>query len=276
MLEIKNRGPYNQLLIISLISLTLLGGTIERIERELYGVKPGVHLEEMDISCYLPRELMPILEEMAARSQTFPIEPAFNKDGKIVSGADGSTLDVEATMDMVLAAPRGKRITPVYIKTPPGHNEKDLKGINQVIGRYATWDEGSQARKHNMNLACQTLNFSVVWPEETFSFNKVVGPPTEEYGYYAAPIMLDEEMVPGVGGGVCQVATTLYNAVKVAQLPVVERHVHSGKVYYVPEGLDAAIAYDYMDFKFKNNKRYPVVIKSYLGAHQIKVEILGK
>lgn len=272
-----NGHPSGKILFLMFfLGLALLGGVIERVERDLYGVKPGVFLEDIDFSCYLPREIMPILEETAAKSQTFPLEPSIDKNGRIIPGANGTTLDVETTMDKLLSAPKGRRIKPVYLETPPVHKESELEAINKVIGRYATSDEGFGARKHNMNLACQAIDFSVVWPGTIFSFNQVVGPTTASHGYYPAPVMLDEELVPGVGGGVCQVATTLYNAVRMAHLPVVERHVHSGKVYYVPDGLDAAIAYDYLDFKFKNNKKYPIVIRGHISSGRVNMEILGR
>ncbi|MGE5454685.1 MAG: VanW family protein [Methylocystaceae bacterium] len=270
------RPPAKLLVITTLLSLILFGGIMERWERDLYGAKPGVYLEEIEVGSYLPHELMPILEEKAAREQTMPVEPGIDKNGQIIRGEAGISIDVEATLERILAAAPGEHVSVIRIQASPRYSENDLIGLEQTWGKYSTWYRGSLARKSNVRLACQTINYTVLWPGQIFSFNQVVGPRTAEYGYHQAPVMLDEELVPGVGGGVCQVATTLYNAVRLSALPVLERHTHSGKVNYVAKGLDAAVADGYMDLKFKNNRSSPIIIRCYTTGGRITAAIIGR
>lgn len=264
------------LLICIFLSLALFGGIWDRAERYFYGVNPGVCLEDIDVGCYLPQELMPLLEEIAAREQTLPREPYLDKKGNLQPGKPGYTVDIEATLYTVLHAEDNTRVKLVRIETPPRHQDEELKHLNRTLGRFSTRYSSSPGRISNMRVACQAINYTVLWPGETFSFNQTVGPRTIHYGYHPAPIMLDEELVPGIGGGVCQVATTLYNAARLAKLPITERHRHSGPVKYVREGLDAAVAYDYMDLKFKNNLKHPVVIRCYVEGGRVNAVIQGR
>lgn len=109
-------------------------------------------------------------------------------------------------------------------------------------------------RQNNIGITCKTLSSKEVKPGETFSFCDTVGKATTEKGYKEADIYVDGKKEQGLGGGNCQVSTTLYNAVlQVPELEVVERHQHSGHVPYIQEGKDAAVSYGAYDFKFKNN-----------------------
>ena len=110
-------------------------------------------------------------------------------------------------------------------------------------------------RNNNIRLTCSVLNEHIVAPGETFSFTDLVGKSTYDKGYKQANVISnDGETIKGLGGGNCQVSSTLYNAVAaVPELEVIERHNHGAEVYYVPIGQDAAVAHGSIDFKFKNN-----------------------
>ena len=112
----------------------------------------------------------------------------------------------------------------------------------------------SEGRLTNIQITCRKLDGMIVNPGETFSFNDSTGPSLAEEGYQYAPVILDGETVEDLGGGNCQVSSTLYNAVlNVSSLDVIERHEHGKDVSYVPEGKDAAVSYGGYDFSFKNN-----------------------
>ena len=117
-------------------------------------------------------------------------------------------------------------------------------------------------RQHNLHLTCDTLNGTRIEPGETFSFCNTVGKATKEKGYEEADVYDSEgNVTKGLGGGNCQISSTLYNAVlAVPDLEVVERHEHSRKVTYVEKGKDAAVAYGSVDFRFKNNTGKPIRI----------------
>ena len=111
-----------------------------------------------------------------------------------------------------------------------------------------------EERQNNITITCKALNGKEIKAGETFSFCNTVGKSTTTKGYQKADIYVDGKKKQGLGGGNCQVSTTLYNAVlKISELEIVERHQHSGKVPYIKNGQDAAVAYGTYDFKFKNN-----------------------
>jgi len=136
-----------------------------------------------------------------------------------------------------------------------------------------------EERQNNISIACQTLSTKEVQPGETFSFCDTVGKATHAKGYEEADIYVAGKKEQGLGGGMCQVSTTLYNAVlQVPELEVVERHRHSGHVPYVQEGKDAAISYGAYDFKFKNNTSDVIKIvmentTDNINAKLIKIEV---
>jgi len=122
----------------------------------------------------------------------------------------------------------------------------------------------------------KSINNTLVWPGEVFSFNEATGPRTPERGYLPAPIILNGGFDVGYGGGVCQVSSTVYNAALLAKLPIIERHAHTKPVHYVPEGKDATVNYGYLDMKFMNNRDGPLIIKTTLQNGRIHVEFRGE
>lgn len=132
-----------------------------------------------------------------------------------------------------------------------------------------------EERQNNIGITCRTLSSKEIKPGETFSFCDTVGKSTTAKGYQEADIYVDGKKEQGLGGGNCQVSTTLYNAVlQVSGLEVVERHQHSGHVPYVGEGKDAAVAYGAYDFKFKNNTQNTIKIMMESTAENVTARLL--
>lgn len=146
--------------------------------------------------------------------------------------------------------------TNININTSPDiTNETTVtKQEVEIVNFSTTIYNKDEDRQNNITIACKTLSTKEIQPGETFSFCDTVGKATHAKGYEEADIYVDGKKEQGLGGGMCQVSTTLYNAVlQVPELEVVERHQHSGHVPYIQSGNDAAIAYGTYDFKFKNN-----------------------
>jgi len=132
-----------------------------------------------------------------------------------------------------------------------------------------------EERQNNIGITCRTLSTKEVQPGEVFSFCDTVGKATSDKGYQEADIYVEGKKEQGLGGGMCQVSTTLYNAVlQVPELEVVERHEHSGKVPYVQDGKDAAISYGTYDFKFKNNSNNVIKIVMENTADNITARLM--
>ncbi len=149
-------------------------------------------------------------------------------------------------------------------------------GVNTLLAKYTTgFDPANVSRTYNISVAARALDELLIMPDHVVSFNEVVGPRSSEAGYKTALVIINNEFVDGIGGGVCQVSTTLYNCVLLANLEIVERTCHSLPVGYVPIGRDATVVYDALDFKFRNNTESYLYLKSYVYGGQVTFKIFG-
>lgn len=156
------------------------------------------------------------------------------------------------------------------------YKEKE-ENIEEKIAEFSTrLPNDTKARDNNIKLACKTLNGSVVKSGETFSFWDTLGCPTKEAGYEKAKTFTsDGEVTESYGGGVCQISTTIYNAVlKVKGLKITERHEHSRDVPYIKDGKDAAVSYGSADLKFKNNFDYDIKIEAKVEDRNVKIKLI--
>ncbi|SHJ84521.1 VanW family protein [Paramaledivibacter caminithermalis] len=159
----------------------------------------------------------------------------------------------------------------------PKYTVEILSKIQNLLGSYTTkFNKSKVGRSYNVDLASKSVNGTVLLPGEIFSFNDVVGPRTIKNGYKVAPVIFKGKLVDGVGGGICQVSSTLYNSVLYSQLEVVERTNHTIPSSYVPIGLDATVSYGVLDFKFKNTSTAPIYIESFIKDNKITVNIYGE
>lgn len=138
-----------------------------------------------------------------------------------------------------------------------------------------TYSTRDRDRTTNLTLAANKINGTVVMPGETFSYNTVVGERTIAAGYKEAPIYVSGEVVDGLGGGICQITSTLYNAVVYANLEIVERSNHQFVPSYVSASRDATVVYGSIDFKFKNNRDYPIKLVCSVSNGVAKFDIYG-
>lgn len=151
-----------------------------------------------------------------------------------------------------------------------------LEMINGRISTFSTVFNLQDAnRSENILVAARAVNDTLLMPGETFSLNKTLGPRIIQNGYKEAPVIIGNKLVPDIGGGVCQIATTLYNAILRADITITERYHHSFPVAYVPPGQDATISGDVLDLKFKNSTQYPIYIESYIEGNKLVMNIYG-
>ena len=138
-----------------------------------------------------------------------------------------------------------------------------------------TYSTRDRDRTTNLTLAANKINGTVVMPGETFSYNTVVGERTIAAGYKEAPIYVSGQVVDGLGGGICQITSTLYNAVVFANLEIVERSNHQFVPSYVSASRDATVVYGSIDFKFKNNRNYPIKLVCSVSGGVARFNIYG-
>lgn len=145
-----------------------------------------------------------------------------------------------------------------------------------LLATYSTtYSTGNSNRCTNISLAARSVNGYVLMPGETFSYNNTVGQRTAARGYKEAGVYLNGEVTTGLGGGICQVSSTLYNAILLANLEIVERSNHTFKPTYVPAGQDATVSWGAPDFKFKNNRNYPIRITATAGNGSVSFNVYG-
>ena len=134
--------------------------------------------------------------------------------------------------------------------------------------------DDNENRITNIKITCSRISDTVVRSKEEFSFCKVVGQPSSADGYKEAHAFVDGELVNAIGGGNCQVSTTIYNAAKeIDGVEITERHEHGKEVGYIEMGKDATVAYDYLDLKFENNNDFDLKLDAYVKDDKVCVDI---
>lgn len=209
-------------------------------------------------------------------------------DGELIryDGVTGHTLNVDETIKLVKKALKEKwenkdiEIAAVTEEVEPQYTVEDFYMVDNILGQYSTeYNSEKENRSQNLSNGAAKIDGMILLPGEQFSMYNTVAPFTEENGYADAGQYVKgdtgTELVNGIGGGICQVSTTLYNAVLEAELQVDERYPHSLSVDYAELSRDAAIAENYMDFKFTNTTGYPIYIEGYAGGGTISFVIYG-
>ena len=155
-------------------------------------------------------------------------------------------------------------------------NQIGTEAFPDLLGTYyTTFSTANVNRSTNIRLAANKINGMVMMPDEVFSYNQVVGKRTAAAGFKSAAVYVGGEVTTGIGGGICQVSSTLYNSVLLANLEIVERQNHGFNTGYVPVGRDATVSWGGPDFKFKNTRDYPIKIIVTVSGGRITTQIFG-
>ncbi len=228
-------------------------------------------------------KLMKILSKIKNEVDFSATNSTFNYNyGRIVytNDIDGRKLDLETNTELIERKLLNRDFSDAFLEVQtvkPSITVADVSEIRDVLGVFSTrYNSNSSNRSHNIEVAGNKINNYILLPGEEFSMDYALGPRTSSNGYMQAPIIMKSRIVPGTGGGICQVATTLYNAVLLSSLKVTKRVHHSIPLGYVPPGQDATISEGYIDLKFKNNRDYTICIATEVRNGTITVKIIGK
>ncbi len=189
-------------------------------------------------------------------------------------------LDFSVSLDeakAMLTEQKEEYVIPLKVVYPKvTTNDLGSEAFPDLLATYSTtFSTKNTNRSTNIRLATQKINGVVLMPGETFSYNQVVGKRTTANGFKVAAVYSNGEVSEGVGGGICQVSSTLYNAVLLSNLEVTERRNHTFHTGYVPAGQDATVSWGAPDFKFKNNRNYPIRIVATVSGGKITTKIYG-
>ena len=197
---------------------------------------------------------------------------------QVVIDKDGIDLGISIDEAKALVSePKEEYVIPLKI-TKADVRVIDLgsRAFPNLLGSATTrYDAGNVDRTTNLAIACKKINGYVVAPGEVFSYNQVLGKRTSANGYKEAAVYVAGGVENGLGGGICQISSTLYNAVLLSDLGIEERHNHSYTTSYIEAGKDATVSYGSLDFKFKNTRQYPIKIEAYIKAGVATVNIYG-
>lgn len=205
-----------------------------------------------------------------------------NGEFQITGGEEGIVVNVEQSVEAIDTFfadgwTQQPKIELVAEIAEPQGSEEELQKVKDVLGTFHTnYASSASGRKTNISVGCSKINGNVIYPGEEFSVYQTVSPFNKDNGYKLAGAYENGTTVEAYGGGICQVSTTLYNAVIRAELEITERSGHSMIVNYVDPSADAAIAGEYKDFKFKNNTNAPIYIDGYTTGSEIYFTIYGE
>lgn len=228
-------------------------------------------------------DIVAFIDRTAPRYEITPFDgqvnfqPHGNPRFTVTNQQDGKVIDRERLYNDILAALKGNKfpvLTVPYRTVQPTAPEKIINAIT-TRATYSTRYRDNPGRETNLQLALGKFDGLVVAPGEEVSFNQVVGARTAAAGYQTAKIIVNGEYVDGVGGGVCQVSTTVFNAVAQAGLHIVESHHHTLPSSYVPLGQDAMVS-SAADLRFVNNTGAPIYFATRCHDNQISVTIYGR
>ena len=207
-----------------------------------------------------------------------PVSAVYDTETKTVSqDVVGVGFDFLDATHLFVGAESGKTVTVDLIYTYPDVTKEYLESIlfRDLIGECTTHIAGTSNRLNNVTLAAQAINGHILEPGEEFSFNRIVGRRTIARGYKVAPAISGGQFVPAIGGGICQVSSTLYSAIKDTDLRVTQRQAHSHPIAYLPRGRDATVSWGSIDFRFVNNTEYPLRIDAAVDGRTLAVNVYG-
>lgn len=248
-------------------------------------IRARLRAEPIDIAVPVQIDKDTLDDAIGALAQTVdrdPVDATFTVRGTqidIIPGKDGRLLDIDATMKEVseaLANPAATEVAAVVETRRPSITEEDLAHIEVVLAEFSTpYRQHQVDRTHNLKLASKALNEKVVRPGQVFSFNENVGRRSAEGGYRPADIFLEGDVTPQIGGGICQIASTLYNIALLSNMDIVERRRHSRPVDYVAVGRDATVYWGQQDFKFKSPLKHPAILLTDVSGGRVTFKMLG-
>lgn len=240
---------------------------------------------ELELKAELnPDKVKEYIGELTEDLNLEPKNAEFQVDGPsvtIIPSENGLIADTNAALAKMKKAvsshpPRQIFLSTKVVEPERTTEEAEAMGIKERISSFSTtFSSGNAPRVNNIRLLAQALDGTIVAPGKVFSFNETTGQRTAEKGYQEAPAIVQGELVPSIGGGICQVATTLFNTVFLGGYPVVSRQNHSFYISHYPAGRDATVAWGGPDFKFKNDTDSYILIKTWPSSGSIAVAIYG-
>lgn len=215
------------------------------------------------------------LEKIHQEYTIEPIDSALDMDNyRIVPGSYGYSFDLENAQKMLDQAKYGDTVRIPMEYEAPAITDEDVM-FRDVLASAQTPHGTDENRNTNLRLACEALDGLILYPGDEFSYNETLGQRTSEKGYKPAPAYSGNTLVDSIGGGICQVSSTLYYSAMLADMEITDRINHGFLPTYISPGMDATVSWGNPDFKFKNSSHFPIKIQAETTSDQVKIQILG-
>lgn len=241
--------------------------------------RKGINLNYSYDPQYINSRLEDISKEIGQEAKDAAI--TFKENVFVITDeVEGRKLDINKSADLIkgqIEKMAASQLNLAVDVTQPEIKRSDLENIKDNLGEYSTkFNAADVDRTHNIKIATSSASGVLIKPGEIYSVNQIVGPRLAKFGYKEAKVIINNELVPGIGGGVCQVSSTMYNAALLSNMKIVERRSHSLPSSYIPLGRDATISENYIDFKFQNTTQYPIYIHGEVKGSWVKFSIYGR
>ncbi len=252
--------------------------TIESIKNSISTLECKNKPVEIIVKSATPNEIN--IEKIYNEIYKTPVDAYYTKEPFTVYPSENGVdfnISMEEADYIIKSEKKDEYIIPLKILYPNvTTNMIGTEAFPDMLSDFSTkYSASNRNRTTNLILAANKINGTVLMPGETFSYNKIVGARTISAGYKEAPIYVQGKVVDGVGGGICQIASTLYNAAIYANLEITQRTNHQFVPSYVTASRDATVVYGALDFQFKNNRNYPIKIMCYVSGGIANFKIFG-
>ncbi len=249
---------------------------LSEVKEMLNDIHETENMIEIPVETKTPQEID--IDKIHSEVYQEPQDAYYTKDPfTVYPEVEGIDFDVEKAKEIIAAEIKDEYVIDLIV-TKPKVTLEDI-GTEAFPDRLSTfstrYDASDKDRTTNLVLACQKLNGKVIMPGETFSYNAALGPRTYAAGYRNGKIYENGQVVDGLGGGICQISSTLYNAALMSDMEIVERRNHQFVTSYVDEGRDATVVYGSTDFRFKNTRTYPVRLVASAKGGVATVSVYG-
>lgn len=238
----------------------------------------NINVFEMDAVCELQSPAAPDLQYILDQVSKKPVDAVMDPQTFTVSEeVYGCGFDLEKAAEAVGLAAPGETVEITMEAIEPQVTAQALSSVlyRDVLSTYTAVASSNADRNVNLSLACKAINGMILYPGDVFSYNNALGERTTEKGYKAGASYSGNETVYTVGGGICQVSSTVYYCALNADLQIVERYCHSFATGYMPLGMDATVNWGTLDFKFRNNTAYPIRIEASSEGGSVTVSLIG-
>jgi len=260
--------------IVSASELEIFDLAFDGLLRSLASGKP------VQITYYMPESGVNVGQLSTIWDDIFTpaLSATYDPDTKTVSESrHGVVFDFSGAIDLLNATETGMTVSFAIYHTYPEVTKEDIESIlfRDLIGECITRIDGTANRLGNIVLASEAVNGVILEPGEEFSFNRTVGRRTSERGYRSAPAYANGQTIQAIGGGICQVSSSIYSSIMDTDIRVVERYPHGRPVAYLPRGRDATVSWGTLDFRFINNTEYPLRIDAEVDGRTLTVRVFG-